>query len=131
MNDVYRLIAMALIIAVLCFYLKNAESQLFIPALVAGGAVLLFYAGAYLSYALGVFTELTQKAEVNSQLLSAVIKITAVCYLIEFACSLIEDFGIKSISDKLLFVGKIIVLCLSAPIFESLFETVISFLELL
>lgn len=131
MNDVYRLIAMALIIAVLCYYLKSVQSQLYIPALVAGGATLLFYAGTYLYGALGIFAEITQKAEVDTQLLSAVIKITAVCYLIEFACSLIEDFGIKSISDKLLFVGKIIVLCLSAPIFEALFETVISFLEFL
>lgn len=122
---------MALIIAVLCYYLKSVQSQLYIPALVAGGATLLFYAGTYLYGALGIFAEITQKAEVDTQLLSAVIKITAVCYLIEFACSLIEDFGIKSISDKLLFVGKIIVLCLSAPIFEALFETVISFLELL
>lgn len=131
MPEVYRIIALSLVIAVLCYYLKSVDSQLFIPALVAGGAVILFYSAAYLSTVFGIFSELAEQTKIDSELLSCVFKITIICYLIEFACSLVEDFGIKSIADKLAVIGKIIVLCLSAPIFKGVFETVVSFLSLL
>ena len=54
MGEIYKIIAIAVVVAVLCYYLKSLGSELFVPALVAGGAVLLFYTGAYLSAALGI-----------------------------------------------------------------------------
>ena len=131
MGEIYKIIAIAVVVAVLCYYLKSVGSELFVPALVAGGAVLLFYTGAYLSAALGIFSSLAEVVKIDSELITCVLKITVVCYLIEFACSLIEDFGIKSLADKLLFAGKIIVLCLSAPIIKGMVETLVSFLELI
>lgn len=131
MGEVFKIIAVAVTVAVLCYYLKSTRSELFVPALVAGGVVLLFYAGAYVVSAIEIFSSVTDNLDINSELIASVLKIGAVCYLIEFACSLIEDFGIKSLADKLLFAGKIIVLCLSAPIIKKMIETLVSFLELI
>lgn len=131
MSEIYKIIAIAVVIAILCYYLKSVGSELFVPALISGGVILLFYTAAYLSSAIGIFSSLIESTKINSELIACVLKITVVCYLIEFACSLIEDFGIKSLSDKLLFAGKIIVLCLSAPIIKGMIETFVSFLELI
>lgn len=131
MSEIYKIIAIAVVIAILCYYLKSVGSELFVPALISGGVILLFYTAAYLSSAIGIFSSLIESTKIDSGLIACVLKITVVCYLIEFACSLIEDFGIKSLSDKLLFAGKIIVLCLSAPIIKGMIEIFVSFLELI
>ena len=52
----------------------------------------------------------------------------AISYLVEFSASTIEDFGIKSIADKVVFAGKIVILTISAPIIETLISTILSLL---
>ncbi len=127
--EIFKIIALALTAATLCAYLKATGSELFMPALVASGVAVVYYGCVCLAPALGIFTELAQKTGMGGDIIGTLIKITAVCYLIEFACGMIEDMGIKSLADKLLFVGKIIVLCMSAPIIAGTFELVVSFLS--
>ena len=56
-------------------------------------------------------------------------KIIIVAYLVEFAGGMIEDVGLKSIADKLIFSGKVLLLCMSIPIFEFLIEIIYEFLN--
>ena len=50
--------------------------------------------------------------------------------LVEFAAGVVEDFGSKSVADKLVFAGKVIIFTVSVPIIQTLVALVGSFLEL-
>ncbi|HBF86288.1 MAG TPA: hypothetical protein DDW54_01260 [Clostridiales bacterium] len=57
-----------------------------------------------------------------------VLKIIAISYFVEFSASLIEDFGLKNISDKVVFAGKLLILSVSFPIVKNLIEVIGSLL---
>lgn len=127
--EILKIITLAVTAAALCAYLKAVGSELFMPALVASGVAVVYYGCVCLAPSFGLFAELARKTGLGGDIIGSLMKITAVCYLIEFACGMIEDMGVKSLVDKLLFVGKIIVLCMSAPIIAGMFSMVVSFLS--
>ena len=59
---------------------------------------------------------------VDGSLFSIIFKITAIGYLVEFGAGTIEDFGLKSLADKLVFAGKIIILGISMPVIYAVFN---------
>lgn len=124
--EIYKIFAFAIVCAVLCFYLKNINSELFIPILLASGAILLYFSLDYLIDVTQFFSLLFDKTKIDKQIILLIFKIVLIAYLIEFTVSLIEDFGLKSLADKFLFTGKILLFCLSIPIFELFAKTIFS-----
>ncbi len=127
--EIFKILAIAIIAAILCFYLKSINSELFVLALIASGAIILSFSIEYLIIATNFFNDLLEKVSVDKSLIVLTLKIAIIAYLIEFAASLIEDFGLKSLSEKLVFAGKILLFCLSLPIIRLLTETVFAFLK--
>ena len=126
--EIYKIICIALTVAILCFYLKSINSEFFSLTLICGGIIILTLTLTYLNTAFDFFKNLFSKTGANTELFNIIIKVTLVAYLIEFACNLIEDLGIKSLSDKVAFAGKILLICMSAPVFNSLIELITNFL---
>lgn len=127
--EILKIISVALITACLCLYLRNINSDFFTVTLLCGGTVVLLMTVNYISVALGLFASFFEKTGIDSELFSTVIKVTLVAYLIEFTCGIIDDMGIKSLSEKVSFAGKIILVCMSMPVFSSLFDIIINFLN--
>ena len=126
--DVYKILCIAIVTAILCFYLKSINSDFYILVLLCGGTIILFFSLTYLVTTINIFQSFVQKVQIENSLFTAILKIILISYLIEFALSLIEDIGIKSLADKVSFAGKIILFCMSIPIFECLFELIGQFL---
>ncbi|MBQ3572784.1 MAG: hypothetical protein IJA15_08150 [Clostridia bacterium] len=127
--EAFKLIGLALTTGILCYYLKSISSELFIPCLIISGLTILIFAFDYISYTFNFFSTLGQKISFDNEIFKLLFKIIIIAYLIEFAGGLIEDVGLKSIADKLIFSGKILLLCMSIPIFEFLIETIYGFLN--
>ena len=127
--EIYKIITVALITAILCIYLKGINNEFFILTLICGGIIVLTLSLNYLSETFTIFNKLANLSNIDANLFKIVIKVTLVAYLIEFTCNIIDDFGIKSLSDKVAFVGKLLLICMSAPIFLNLIEIVVDFLD--
>ena len=56
-------------------------------------------------------------------------KIVAIGYLVEFAAGIVEDFGAKSVADKLVFAGKVVIFSVSLPILRAMVSLIAAFLE--
>ncbi len=126
--DIYKILCIAIIGAILCFYLKSINSDFYILVLLCAGTIILFFSLNYLVTTLEIFQTFIKSINVDSSLFTVVLKIIFVAYLIEFGVSTIEDFGIKSLADKLSFAGKIVLFCMSIPIFKCLAEIVLEFI---
>ena len=98
------------------------------PLTVCSGIILLTMTLGYITDFLQVFKSLSSNSYVDGNVLKLAIKIMAISYLVEFSASTIEDFGLKSIADKVVFAGKIVILTISTPIIETLISTVIGLL---
>ena len=127
--EAFKLIVLALTSAIFCYYLRSIASDLFIPCLIVSGLIILLSTIDYLSYTFNFFTLLSEKISFNNNILNLLFKIIIVAYLVEFAGGMIADVGLKSIADKLIFSGKVLLLCMSIPIFEYLIEIIYEFLN--
>ena len=67
---------------------------------------------------------------IDSSLIKLMVKVIAIGYLVEFAAGVVEDFGAKSVADKLIFAGKVIIFSVSLPVLQTLLSLIGSFLEL-
>lgn len=122
--DIYKIIAVGIICAIIIVYLKSVNSEFCIPVSVCSGILLLIMTASYVSDFISIFSDIAKLSKIDGTILKLILKIIAISYLVEFSSTLIEDFGMKSIADKVVFAGKIVILTMSAPIIKNLIETV-------
>ena len=124
-----KIILLAITAALLCYYLNSINSNLFLPALLVSGIVILNYSIDYILAVSSYFTKLFESLKIDSSVFILLLKVCVIGYAIEFSAGLIEDLGIKNLSYKLIFVGKILLLSMSLPIFNSLFDLMLNFIN--
>lgn len=119
-----KIAALAIICAIIIIYLKNINSELFSVALIGSGIILLYTAVGYISQTFDFFRQLIDKIGVNKEYFAIIFKIITIGYIVEFAAGTIEDFGLKSLSDKLVLIGKFIIIGVSMPIIYAVINLV-------
>ncbi len=117
-----KIILVSLVFAVIIIFLKNIKSDLAILVEIISGIIVLTLAVEYLYDTFSFFTELINLTGLDSEVFTIILKITAVAYLIEFGAGTVEDFGLKNLSNKLVFVGKFVILGISMPVIYSVFN---------
>lgn len=126
--ELYKIIVLGVVCAIVIVYLKSVNSELTTVATVCSGILLLLLTVGYVKDFIGLISKLEGLAESSISILKIVIKIVGIAYLVEFSTNLIDDFGLKSIADKVTFAGKILILITAFPIAENLIKTVLSLL---
>ncbi|MBO6264169.1 MAG: stage III sporulation protein AD [Clostridia bacterium] len=124
--EIFKIVAVGVVSAILIVYLRSINSEMTMLASVCAGILLLTMTVDYVVEFVSFFRELFEKSSIDKSVFKIVIKIIAIAYLIEFTVSLTDDFGVKNISDKITFAGKILILLMSAPIIKQLIETVVN-----
>ena len=124
-----KLVAIVVICALIITYLKSINSDLFSLACIGAGIVVLSFAFDYVSEAFSFVNSVVELSGIDKEFYKIIFKITAIGYLIEFGADLVLDMGLKGLSEKLVFVGKIVIFCTSLPIFYSVFNLLIGLLE--
>lgn len=119
-----QIVALTILFAIIIVYLKTVNSEIALIALVGAGIILSSYAFSYLVQTFDFINKLIELTKIDREIFKIIFKITAIGYLIEFGAGTINDFGLKSLADKLVFVGKIIILSVSMPIFYALFNLI-------
>ncbi len=122
--DILKIVCIAVVGALIFFYLKSNNSDLAGLSALSTGIILLITTVNYLITAVGFFSEMASKTGISSEVFLLVIKIITISYLADFTSSLCDDLGVKSIGNKVNFASKIIIFTLSTPIIVTLFEVV-------
>lgn len=119
-----QIVALTILFAIIIVYLKSINGEIALIALVGAGIILSSYAFSYLVQTFDFINKLIELTKIDREIFKIIFKITAIGYLIEFGAGTINDFGLKSLADKLVFIGKIIILSVSMPIFYALFNLI-------
>lgn len=124
-----KIVFIAIICAVVIIFLKNINSEFATLATIASGIILSLITFKYLSQTFKLIYEISNLSGIDNNLFKIIIKITVIGYITEFSCDLVGDLGLKSIADKIILIGKILILTLSMPIIYSVFELLSSFIK--
>lgn len=92
------------------------------------GVLILIFSVSQISGLINLLKDISNKANVNSQFLGIILKITGIAILTEFAVSICQDSGESSIANKVDIGGKVMIITLSLPIISSLLETILKVL---
>lgn len=124
-----QIVLISFLCAVVIVYLRTVNSEFVSLAIVASGVILFSTVFKYLVEIYDFFNKITSLTGIDSQLFKIIFKITAVGYLVEFGAGIIEDFGLKGLSNKLVFCGKIIIFSISLPILYAVFNLLTEILQ--
>lgn len=108
--------------------LKENKSDLAVVTAIAGGCVILLMTMEYIFGIFSTISALMEKAGINNGIFNILIKIIGIGYIIDFSAGIIEDSGAKSLSEKVVLCGKIVIMAMSLPILVKLFEIIESIL---
>lgn len=126
--ELIKIAAVGVVCSLVVVYLKNSDSQLAGLATVASGVLLLILTVGYAADFLSLLTSLGDYAQTGGQVVKIVIKILGISYLVEFTADVIDDMGLKSVSDKVVLAGKILIITAVFPVIENLIKIVINLL---
>ncbi|MFQ7035968.1 stage III sporulation protein AD [Candidatus Borkfalkia ceftriaxoniphila] len=129
--ELAKIIGVGLVTAIAALILKSSKPELAFAVTIAGGVIILIFALDMLGASLRIFTDIAEKTGIDQSLVKIILKIVAIGYLVEFSAGIVEDFGSKSIADKLVLAGKIIIFTVSIPIIQSLITLIGNILELI
>ncbi len=126
--EVIRIIGIALIGLIIIILLKQYKPEFSIYISLLVGVLILLLVTDQLTGIINLLTSLSNKAGVNNEFLTLLIKITGIAFLTEFAVSICKDTGETAIANKVDMGGKIIIVSMSIPIISSLLETILEVL---
>ncbi|HIR29622.1 MAG TPA: hypothetical protein IAC90_03110 [Candidatus Coproplasma stercorigallinarum] len=127
---ILRLCAIAAVTAVCALILKSHKSELAPLCVAAGGVLMILYAFDYVSESLDLLKQFTEQTGISSSVIRVIFKIIGIGYVVELTASSVKDLGFESIADKLIMCGRIVIFLVSVPILQSLYEVIISLIEL-
>ncbi len=130
MTEIVKIVGVGLVTAVAALLLRSAKPELSFAVTLAGCVIILLFSVDLLSDTFGIFREIGEATGIDRSLIKIVVKIIAIGYLVEFAAGIVEDFGAKSVADKLVLAGKVVIFSVSVPIIRSMITLIASFLEL-
>ena len=111
-----KVVVLTIIFAVIILYLRSINGELAMLTGIFAGIIILFYAFSYLSEVFSVIDRMIELTGIDRDMYKIIFKITSIGYLVEFGADTVSDFGLKSLADKLVFVGKIMIFSISLPI---------------
>ena len=105
--------------------LKQYKPEFCLLVNVCGGLVIFLLAMSEGQKLIQEFIGIENQVGVNLDIVSPILKVVGIGYITEFTSDLAEDFGNKSISNKVVLGGKIAI-CISAlPIIKKLINAII------
>ena len=126
--EIIRIVGIGLLALIIIILLKQYKPEFAIYISLLTGAIILLLLTDQLTGIVNLIQSIAGKANLNSQFLSLLIKITGIAFLSEFAVSICKDSGEGAIASKIELGSKIIIISMSIPIISSLLEIIIKIL---
>lgn len=126
--EIIKIIGVGLCALIIIIVLKQYKPEFAIYVSILAGAIILAMSVANISGVINLMKDISSKANINSQFLGIILKITGIAILTEFAISICKDSGETAIANKIDIGGKAIIITISLPIISSLLETILKIL---
>lgn len=123
--DIIKIIGIGLTALIIVIILKQYKPEFALYVSILAGAFILILSLSQISGVINFLKSLASKANINSEFLDIILKITGIAILTEFAVSICKDSGESAIANKIDIGGKVMIITISIPIISSLLETIL------
>lgn len=121
---ILKIVGVAFVGIICSVILKQYKPEFAIVASLATGILIILLVVDALEELILGFVSISESAGVSSSVIKSLVKVVGIGYITEFSADIAEDSGNKSIANKIVFGGKIIVALVALPIIKSLFELI-------
>lgn len=118
-----------LIAVLLCIALAKHGKDYTVLLSIAICAVVFVAAGTLLRPILAFFSRLVQMGQLDSEVLSLLLKITGIAMITQIACVICADAGNKAMEKTLQILSAITVLWIALPLLDEMLQIMESLLE--
>ena len=126
--EIIKIIGIGLIALIIIILLKQYKPEFAVYVSLIAGALILMLAIDKLAGIISLLQSLANKASINTEFLTLLIKITGIAFLSEFAVSICKDAGEAAIASKMEIGAKLIIISMSIPIISILLEIILKIL---
>lgn len=126
--EIVKIIGIGLTALIVIIILKQYKPEFSVYVSIIAGIFILLLSLSQISGVINLLKNLASKANINSEFLRIILKITGIAILTEFAVSICQDSGENSIANKIDIGGKVIIITISLPIISTLLETILKVL---
>ena len=124
--DFYKIALLALVSIVGIVIVKQLKPEFAVPMTIGVSVVLLLMICDELYNVVYTFYNFADRANIDGEAISCVIKVVGIGYLAEFSNNVCIDANCKSVGDKVLLASKIAILFCALPIVEKLFTVIMN-----
>lgn len=122
--EIFKIAAIGLLTALTAALVRDSRSDVAFAVVIAGGAIMLTMLVDYFTGIFAFFDELVNKTGVNRGVIKTLLKIVGIGYVAELAAGICEESGAKSVGDKIVLGGKLIIFTLTVPILRFLLDII-------
>ncbi|HCY52238.1 MAG TPA: hypothetical protein DHU65_06015 [Clostridiales bacterium] len=114
----------ALVCGMICVTVRIVNGEFFTIAVIVSGIIILVSVFDYFSADILFLQDAIGKTGISGESFKNIFKIAGIGYVTEFTSSVLNDFGLESLSKKTVFAGKIMVVAMTIPTITSLIKLV-------
>ena len=126
--DIIKIIGVGLTALIVIIILKQYKPEFALYVSIIAGVFILLISFSQISGIVSLLKSISSRANINSEFLEIILKITGIAILTEFAVSICQDSGESAIANKIDIGGKIMIITMSIPIISSLLEIILKVL---
>lgn len=127
--EIFKIIGIAFITAICSLIVKATKPELSFAITTIGVVVIVLQIFNSIPQISNFFHQVSEISGIENNIVKLLLKIVAIGYVTEFSSDLLVDFGSASLADKVILAGKITIIVLSLPVFESLLKLIQGFLN--
>jgi len=122
--DIIKVAGIGLVAAVLALTVKNQRPDMGFQISIAAGVVIVLIVCTNLSPVLNFFQSLTRFSGMDNFYVGIILKIIGISFVSDMVSDLCTDAGEEAIGKKVELAGKVGVLLVALPLFDSLLKLV-------
>lgn len=126
--EVVKIIGIGFIALISIIILKQYKPEFAVYISILAGILILTLSLSKITGIINLLTDISNRANLNTQFLKIILKITGIAILTEFAVSICNDCNENAIANKINIGSQVLIITISLPIMTSLLETLVKIL---
>lgn len=124
--SMFKIMALSVVCVILSSVVKNYRKEFSIYIVLAAALIFFLAVSEYTEKIFEYINAMCDRVGVDTEFAEIILKVTGIAYLAEFTSSVCRDSGESALAFKVDLAGKLIILCSSLPMLQTLIETVFS-----
>ena len=124
MNDIFTISGIGIISAAIVIILRQYRPEFAFAAALLAGILIILTSLSYFTEIFVFIKRLVSVSGIDSEKFEILLKCFGICVVTKIASETCKDCGLESISSKIDFSGKTIILISSLPLFSEILEVI-------